>query len=56
MSVNYRLVSLNLQPAISLNENIKKVYRIFYANFLFFIKFEIVGLNQTNVIKRPFSL
>ena len=56
MSVNYRLVSLNLQSAISPNENMEKVYRISHATFLFFIKFEIVGRNQTSVIKRPSCL
>jgi hypothetical protein len=52
MSVNYRLVSLNLQSTISPDENTEKVYCVFCAPFLFFIKFEAAAFKQTNVIKK----
>jgi hypothetical protein len=52
MSVNYRLVSLNLQSAIFPDENTVKVYRIFYATFLFFVKSGIAAPKQRNVIKK----
>jgi len=52
MSVNYRLVSLNLQSTISPNENMEKVCRIFYAPFLFSVKAEVAAFKQTNVIKK----
>jgi hypothetical protein len=52
MSVDYRLVSLTLQPAISPNENTEKFYRLFRATLLFSKKLEVVAVKQTNVIKR----
>jgi hypothetical protein len=52
MSVNYRLVSLNLQSTISPDENPEKVRRFFRASFLSFIKFEAAAFKRTNVIKK----
>jgi hypothetical protein len=52
MSVNYRLVSLNLQSTISRDENPEKVCRVFRAPFLSFIKFEAAAFKQRNVIKK----